>query len=513
MAPSTPLGTGPSTALGTGRQDHVTGPAFLLVMGRTVGLIATFAIGPIFARLFTVEDIGTYRAFFLIYATLFGLAQFGMAESLYYFIPRAATSIGRYVCNAALALLGAGLLVFAGLWLYQAPIAAYFSNPALAPLLPLLGLFLTFMLVGTVLEITMISRKQHMSAALTYAASDIARTAMFVVPALLFFSLQAVFVGAVAFAAARLVAMLLLVWREHGREFRPDAALLRTQLGYAIPFALAVGVDVILISYHQYVVGGAVTPAIFAIYSTACMTIPLVDLIMTSTTSVMMVKMGENAEDRHESLGLFHDTVARLAFLIAPVAIGLLVLAESFILTLYTEKFAASIPIFMVWVLTIVPAIFAVDAFLRVYAQTRFLLVMNLVRLAFVAGLIGWFMGSFGLVGAVLVTLIASVAARGLALVRIAQLLQVRFVDVLPWAAVGRIFARAAVAGVPAWLVAQLLGGTPWLAFGAGGAVYAVAYAVLCYAPGIAEPAAIRLPIVEKFKQIVQARALRTRAA
>ena len=33
-------------------------------------------------------EFGTYKQLFLIYATLFGVAQLGMAESLYYFIPR-----------------------------------------------------------------------------------------------------------------------------------------------------------------------------------------------------------------------------------------------------------------------------------------------------------------------------------------------------------------------------------------------------------------------------------------
>ena len=35
-----------------------------------------------------------------------------------------------------------------------------------------------------------------------------------------------------------------------------------------------------------------------------------------------------------------------------------------------------------------------------------------------------------------------------------------------------------------------------------GGAVYAITYLVLCYAPGIAEPAAIRLPIMERIQRL-----------
>jgi O-antigen/teichoic acid export membrane protein len=498
----------PSRMSAVARQDHVTGPAFLLVVGRTAGLIATFAIGPLFARWFSVEDMATYRTFFLLYYTLLGLAQLGMAESLYYFVPRAAASVGRYICNAALTLLGAGLVTMALLWGFRGAIAEHFSNPAVLGIIVPLGIYLTLQLVGTIFEITMISRKQHMSAAITYALTDVARTALFIVPALFFAkgdprALLAVFIGAIIFAAGRVAMMLVVVWREYGREFRPDAALWRSQLRYALPFASAVGIDVILVSYHQYVVGGAFSKETFAIYSMACMTIPLVDLIMTSTTSVMMVKMAEAPDDHHESLGLFHDTVARLAFLIAPIAVGLVVLAHPFIITLYTDLYAASVPIFMVWALTIVPAIFAVDAVLRVYAQTRFLLVMNIVRLAFVAALIGWFLGFFGLPGAVLVTLAAAVVARGLGLMRIAKLLHVRFADVLPWAALARITARALAAGVPAWILSRLFAQTPWLALVTGGLAYGIAYLVICYAPGIAEPAAIRLPIMDRLRRSV----------
>ena len=485
--------------------DHITGPAFLLVAGRTAGLIATFAIGPLLARLLTLEELGTYRTFFLLYATCFGLAQLGIAESLYYFVPRAPQLAGRYGANAALTLIASGLGCLALLWAARTRIADHFGNPELPGHLLWLGLFLTLMLVTTVFEILMVSRKQHLSAALTYALSDVTRTAFFLVPALLLVSVRAVFIGAVAFAAVRLALMLIVLRREVG-QLTPDLALWRRQLGYSLPFALAVSVEVILITYHQYVVGGRFDTATFAIYSTACMSIPLVDLIMTSTTSVMMVKMAEDSSDRHAALSLFHETVSRLAFLLLPLAVGLSVLASPFIVTLFTSKFAASIPIFSVWALTVIPAAIAVDAMLRVYAQTRFLLVMNLVRLGLVAALIGWFLGALGLVGAVLITLIATVAAKGLAIVRIASLLQVSVRDVLPWRALGRMTLRALAAGVPAWAVAQAAAAVPPLAFGAGALAYGATYLVLSYAPGVAEPAAIRVPVLQRLRSLAHRR-------
>src|SRR4029453_15414444 len=113
----------------------------------------------------------------------------------------------------------------------------------------------------------------------------------FILPALLLGSLRAVFIGATAFAAVRLILLVAALWRGYGREFRIDFGLGREQLAYALPFALAVGVEVIQQNYHQYVVASRFDAATFAIYAVGCLQVPLVDMIMTSTVNVMMVGM------------------------------------------------------------------------------------------------------------------------------------------------------------------------------------------------------------------------------
>jgi O-antigen/teichoic acid export membrane protein len=242
-----------------------------------------------------------------------------------------------------------------------------------------------------------------------------------------------VFIGATAFAALRVVLVVVAIWRQYGREFRVDVALWREQLAYALPFALAVGVEVIQQNYHQYVVASRFDAATFAIYAVGCLQIPLVDMIMTSTVNVMMVKMAEDASHGEATVGLWHETICRLAFLMVPLSVFLFVIARELILTLYTTTYAASIPIFMVWALTILPSIFAVNAVLRVFAETRFLLVMNLLRLAMVAALIGWFLSTFGMSGAVLVTLVSTLLVNIVGVGRIAHLLHVPLAAALPW--------------------------------------------------------------------------------
>jgi O-antigen/teichoic acid export membrane protein len=115
--------------------------AALLVTGRVVGLVASFAIGIVLARIFAPATFGTYKQFFLLYGTLYGLAQLGMAESLYYFVPRNTSRTPRYVCNALITLAVAGLACLAALYLWRTQIAQRLTNTALADYMGLAGLF------------------------------------------------------------------------------------------------------------------------------------------------------------------------------------------------------------------------------------------------------------------------------------------------------------------------------------------------------------------------------------
>jgi O-antigen/teichoic acid export membrane protein len=459
--------------------DNTSRPALLLVVGRSIGLAASFAIGIVLARLFDPAVFGTYKQFFLVYATLYGVLQLGMAESLYYFVPRESKHTGPYVANAMAMLTAAGLLGTAALYAARGPLGAWLT-PELADYVVPLGLFLTFTLASTVLEIVMVSRRHHLTAAVTYALSDVARTLLFLIPALAFTTLRAVFIGATVFAGLRLVATVVSMAREFGRDFRIDLSLLRQQLGYALPFALAVGIEVVLINYHQYVVAGRFDAATYAMYAVGCLQIPLFDLICTSTVNVLMVRMAD-AERGRAALALWHDTVTRLAFLLVPLSVFLVISAHSLIVGLFTTTYVASVPIFMVWILTMLPGVLAVDAVLRVYAQTRFLLVMNLARFAVVAGLIGWFLDAFGLLGAVGVTALAMAVVKVLGVIRIAHLMHVGPRAALPWGALLRITALAAVAALPVlWLQAHVAW-HPVVTLFAGGVLYAGSYALLSY--------------------------------
>lgn len=427
----------------------------LLISGRALGFAATFFVPVVLVRIFDQAEFGTYKQLFLIYGTLYGIAQLGMAESLFYFIPSAPREAGKYVLNSIVALALLGVVGLTVLGTSGASISRWLSNSELAGHVPLVGVYLALMLTSAMLEIVMISRARYRWAAFSYAFSDVLRTALFILPVLLLRRLEWLLLGGVVFALLRLASALFYIAREFDGTLRPDFALMKRQLTYALPFQLAVIIEIVQANFHQYAVSYRFDAAMFAIYSIGCLQIPFVDFMASSAANVMMVRMAEATRDGRGGVlvAVWHETTRRLALVFFPMVALLLVNAREIILFLFTESYVASVPIFMVWSSSMLLAVLSVDGVMRVFAETRFLVVLNAVRLALVLGLMGWFLSTFGLLGGVLVTVLATCVGKGLGVARMMKLLHVGPGEVLPWRSLVEIFGAAAAASAPTLLL------------------------------------------------------------
>jgi O-antigen/teichoic acid export membrane protein len=456
-------------------------PMLALICGRSLAFAGTFLIPVVLARVFDQTEFGTYKQFFLLWSSFYALGQFGMAESLFYFLPRAPRKAGPYAANSLLSLTMVGGLC---LWLLQAggtALSAWMGNQDLSAYMGLIGLFLALTMASAMLEIVMVARKQYLRAALTYGLSDLVRAACLILPALLWRRLEWVFVGAVVFAALRLGAALAYLGREFRGGLRPDAAALKAQLAYVVPFGAAVVIDVVQTYFHQYAVSHVFGAAIFAVYSVGCLNIPLVDLVTNPMSNVMMVRMGEAMGEGRgaEVVALWHDTTRKLALLLVPLVAFLLLTGRELIVLLFTEAYLPSVPVFMICSTGILWSALNTDGVLRAYADTRFLLALAAVRLTVNGALLAWFLGAFHLPGAALATILAVATAKLIALARIRRLMGTGWAQLLPWRSLGGIAAAAAAAALPALILKARLGIAPLPLLVGTGLVYAATLAGL----------------------------------
>lgn len=467
--------------------ESVLRPAFVLMSGRALGFIAAFAIPVVLARVFDQSEFGTYKQLFLIYSTLYCIAQLGMAESLFYFLPGATQLGGRYTFTAMLVPGLAGALLLALLWVGQSHIAHWFNNQAIAGYLPLIGFYLLFTLIAAVLEIVMTARKRHVHASVSYAVTDLLRATLLIAPVLWLGQLEALLFGAVAFGLIRLGAAIFYLHREYDGDLVPDARLGRIHLAYAAPFAIYVALDVVQLNLHMYVMSSRFDAATFAIYAVGCLSIPVVDFLTSSAGNVMMVGMRERLLNGASGsvLAIWRDTTRKLALMLIPLVGGLLVVAHELIVILFTANYERSVPVFMAWSTMILLSILLTDSVLRVYSQIRFLMWLSLAKLALMVLTIGWLLDTFGLPGAVLAVFLTTAVTKLIALIRIKTAMQCRVSEFLPWRDLVGVVAIAAIAAVPvlalkSWLT---ISGLPLLLV--SGLLYATTCLVLLWRYGL----------------------------
>lgn len=458
-------------------------PALVLMSGRSLGFLVTFFIPVILARLFDRTEFGTYKQAFLIYSTLYGIAQIGMAESLFYFVPYKPEQGGRFVLNSILVLAASGALCLGALVYTGGRVSSYMNNSGLGAYLLPVGLYLVLTLSAAVLEIVMIARKHHRSAAATYAMSEVLRALFFLAPVVVFRDLRWLLYGAVAFAALRFAATIVYLRRQFGKSLAPDAELLRMQFRYALPFALAVLVEIVHTNLHQYIVSSHFDAATFAIYSVGILQVPLVDFLATPASSVMMVNMSECLRDGQSAslLEIWHDTTRKLALIFFPLTALLVISAPEIITFLFTSRYSASIPIFSVWSLTVALAAFQNDGVLRVFAATRWLLLLNLLRLTVVLSLVLWLLSVFHLMGAVLATVAAVVVAKTAGLLVVKKLLGTDLKRLLPWRSLGAVTAVSLFASACALLAKSRLPLPVFPTLLLTGTVFSITYLVLLF--------------------------------
>jgi O-antigen/teichoic acid export membrane protein len=465
------------------RTESVFRPVISLMCGRTLAFAATFFIPVVLARVFDPAHFATYKQLFLIFSTVYLITQGGMASSLYYFVPRAPEDAGRYAANSLLFLGAAGLAGLGALLILRPKISHWMNNPELSRYIFWIGLYLFLMMLSATLEIVLISRRRYGWASASYASFDLARAAASILPVLIYRDLDGLFKGLVLVAFLRAVVTLCYFRTEFRDTFRFDKTLLRSQLAYSMPFALAIVVEIVQGSLPQYVVAYLSSPATFAIFAVGCLSVPLVDMAASPTSDVMMVQMQESlaAGRLRAVLEIWHETTGKLALVFFPLAALMVVGAREIIVLLFTAKYVASIPIFMAWSMTILFATLQVDGVLRVFAQTRLLLWLNLMRLAIIGGLIQLALSKFSLIGPVIVILLGTVAFKAGALVRMKRLLGTSAGELLPWRNLAGLLGASVGAGAVAFGVKSQLSLPALPLLLAGCAAYVAVYALLVW--------------------------------
>ncbi len=471
-----------------------------LVLARFVGAGLTVCIPLALARALCPADYGTYKQLFLIAQTLSFLLPFGMAQSLFFFLPRA--EVRRpYVGHALLFLTAMGVLAGVVVHALGGVVASALNNPALAEHRLALAVYTGAFVGSCGLEASLTSRGRTRTSAVISLLSDVTRAALLVVPVRLGYGLHTMMTAVAAYAVARWVLAWVVCLRgERGPLF--DPVLLRRQLLYAAPFGAAMLLAIPQLYAHQYAVSAAVTPELFALYAVGCFQLPLVDLLYTPTSEVLMVRLGELEREGkvHEGVNAFREATRRLSYVFLPLAAFLFTAAPEFITAAFGACYLGAVPLFRVSVLGIALAILPMDGVLRARGETRAIFLSYLLKAAVTVPLLWVGVQRFGMMGGIASWAIAELVGKAALLARIPRALSAgRAVptlgSLLPWSSLARAAGGALAAALCVVVLRaavprsweDLPGGSAWhmVPLALAGVLFGIGYLVVLRLSGV----------------------------
>ena len=458
--------------------------AIVLIMGRGLAASFTFLIPVVLARYLSPSDYGTFKQVFLIYSTLFMALPFGIIQSLYYFIPKEPERIRTYLVQSFLFLQGSGLVAVLFLFFFRKSIAMSLNNPDLEGYLFQLGIFIFLMLSAAYFEALLISSQKINQAALLGFVSEASKTACMLIPLLIFHQLSYLMWGMNLFAFFRFAFVLVYIVKEYHLSWKDfEWGSFRRQLLYSVPFGFAVILQVTQDKLHNFVISYQYSAAVFAVYSIGMFQLPIVDLIYTPMSQLLIVRMTalRQKSTRQEVILLWHDITKKMAMVFFPLFVLFQLIARDFVVLLFTETYLPSVPIFRVAVVTLLAAVFLPEGALRAYADTRFILRVTFFKLIVTLLLIFPFLNWFGLSGGVITLVIVLLLAKAILLWKMSQLIPLSLTQLLPWRELLNIAVFSVLCAVPAFFVKGISFSSHFIGLSVSVIVYLLFYLVFLF--------------------------------
>jgi O-antigen/teichoic acid export membrane protein len=461
----------------------LTTQAFWLLAAKTVGFAMTMALPLVLVRALSQLEFGLYKQAFLAVGTAVTVLPVGFGMSAFYFLPRQRANHPAVVLNILMVHLAVGGVAAALVVVWPGILSSIFGSTDLVPYAPAIAAVIVTWTVAAFLEIIPVACQDLVASTAFIVGSQASKTLVFVVAARAGGSIGALFAAAIVqglVQTAVLVVYLQMKFPGFWRAF--DVEMLRTQASYALPLGLSSLVLKLQTDLPHYFVSHAFGATAYAIFAVGVFNLPLVGLLRESVGSVMLPRVSrlEQDEDRREILLLVARVARKLAIVYFPLYVYLLIVGREFIRLLFTSQYAASWPIFAVYITVIPAGVLVLDPITRAYAEQRFfLLKLRLVLFGLMITALSLGITRLGLIGTIALVVAVQLIGTAGAAVRLGHVMHLRAADFKPFAALGRIAVASAAAGVVCaaarW---ELSSAAPLAIVATCAAVYGAAYAI-----------------------------------
>jgi O-antigen/teichoic acid export membrane protein len=430
----------------------------------------------ILARVLPVEDFGHYRQFLLYVAILQSIGNFGVYDSLLYFIPHSPDSPWRLVRQSAALVFVTTSLLSIGLIVAETVSGGALLGGHLWPLV--LYLMLSMNMDPWEYYLLAHHRTGHM---FMYSASRLlARLVVVCTVAIVTHDVATIIWSLVALEAVRLVgACIVYLKLDRSASEPPLAEPWRAQLRFCIPSGSASMIAMLNRNLSSLYVSAMLGVAGLAQFAIGRFAEPIVTIVRNSISAVVLPEMVRRGRDpKANPLALWRRSAVMNTIFMLPVAILVGRYAWHLVTTLFGQDYAPAASVMQIYTLILVRECFDFAPALRATGTATPIVYSNLAALV-VGGITMLVLVPYaGISGAMLGAVVASFVDAIWQARSLAKFHGVSVTSLIPWSSVLR---TALAAGVAASVVVSPI----WTdALGFAGiilacATYGVAYLVL----------------------------------
>ena len=346
----------------------------LLRIGSVIGasiLLAKSGLG--------LTDIGAYEALLYLGST----AAFFWANGLLQGIPPVYARLAEpeqkaFIFNKFLIFAGIALLICGTLWLVRQWAVPALTGLPEAPQLGWFCLYLFFNLATLPVEYVYLLREKPWSLVGWGMASFGLYMLVLFLPVYFGYGLEGGLMGLAGLGAMRFVWAVALVGRFGVPEFRPD--LIGYYLRFSAPLVLNLLVGNLVLLFDNWLVGWYFrNEAAFAVFRYGSREFPLATALATALGTAMIARIATQPEAGMAELKV---KTRRLFHLLFPLTILLLFLSKPLFPLVFNPAFAASAPLFNIYLLLTASRVLLPNAIILAKSRPRAILLVGLLELA-----------------------------------------------------------------------------------------------------------------------------------
>ncbi|UFS69135.1 oligosaccharide flippase family protein [Geomonas sp. RF6] len=428
--------------------------ATLNILAKTAGSVLLMVSSVIMTRYLTKAAYGTYLQAMLIVNTVILLAFVGIPQSIYYYFHVTADR-KRFIYRNLLLSIAIGGVVALVMILCAGGISALMGNAELAGYVPYMALIILLQAPLGFRDSIFFS-----SGAFVANSGSVLCCALLDYLPLFWavacgFGLREIFLLMIVSKALGLFLFFILLRRcclsrcGGSPADTGEHVTLLDQIRYAVPISAAGYLGVVGSQLDKYVISNGFSPAQFAVYSRGAMEVPFISTITYLLNDITLPQYIAAYKERNVKLllDLMHANMDKVAKINLAVFAFLMVEAPLLIETLYTKQYAEAIPVFRVYLLSLLFGVTVYNMIPTVSGNTRMLLHATVISIVTKISCCLLFLKIMGTVGVAAGVFAGSFLYVVYLLGCSVRILGVKWSEIMPWRHVAKISAVAGAAG------------------------------------------------------------------